>query len=163
MKMLHSYPINVVFCIVVGAFAYPNILQQFFSLETKRKKKKQWRRNYCGLPKLPLFSGTFIKASTDSIGKFVRYLFLGWNLLWNSPVDLWIFRMSLKGRPFNVWGAGSGWFRKKSSFKRLSCCNHENKSYTAVRKKKKCCKAISLLKFIIWLVLVADITRALIG
>ena len=39
----------------------------------------------------------------------------------------------------------------------------KKKSYTAVRKKKKCCKAISLLKFITWLVFVADITRALIG
>ena len=35
----------------------------------------------------------------------------------------------------------------------LHCC----------KKEKKCCKAISLLKFITWLVFVADITRALIG
>ena len=38
-KMLHSYLINVVFCIAVRAFPYPNILLQFFSFEAKGNKK----------------------------------------------------------------------------------------------------------------------------
>ena len=101
-----------------------------------------------------------------------RYFKLSWNTsalsqsngtnFSGSSINRGIYRLGydfftwvLRGQPFNVWQAGSGWFWKKRSFKRLSFCNHGKKSYTVLRKKKKCCKAISLLKFIIWLVFVA--------
>ena len=42
--MLHSYLINVVFCIVLRAFHHPNILQQFFVRDKKKEKKRNLKK-----------------------------------------------------------------------------------------------------------------------
>ena len=57
-------------------------------------------------------------------------------------------KILFRGRPFNSWGGGD--FEKKFPAsacrkKKIACSTNviEKNSCTAVRKKKKCCKAIS--------------------